>query len=67
MGSKFRKFIFPLRQLRLSFLNSFSVGPGSAVEEKGKKTINGVKYSGSLGRGKGDAAFPSPDFLSFFP
>ena len=43
MGSKFRKFIFPLRQLRLSFLNSFSLGPGSAVEEKGKKTINGVK------------------------
>ena len=43
MGSKFRKFIFPLRQLRLSFLNSFSLVPGSAVEEKGKKTINRVK------------------------
>lgn len=41
MGSKFRKFIFPLRQLRLSFLISFSLGPGSAVEEKGKKRLTG--------------------------
>ena len=67
MGSKSRKrltIIFPLRQLRLSFLNSFSLGPGSAVGEKGKKPLTGTNKAVVWGRKRAVAPFPSPDFLS---